>query len=263
MKRKLGITCDLFSDITPEETLPLIKKAGFDAYATSHTDMERVKRIKKIGDSLGLELDYIHAPFDRINEMWRRGLDYLPVSKAIKNTVDVAAENGVKTVVIHVSHRWKAPEINEIGIARFDEIIFYAAERNVNIAIENVYSIGNVAYFGDRYKNISNVGFCYDCGHEHCFTKTVSWLDVFPNNTLTVHINDNLGRGDKKEGNNDMHQLPFDGDIDYTAMMKKLNRNKYEGALILEVSKYGHEDLSNEEFLNLAYERLKRISELE
>lgn len=264
MKRKLGIFCECLPNIPVADSLRLIKEAGFECYAVSCSEYGELSKIIAVGDELGMSCELLRAPIDLklINSMWERGVRYILNFNLIKKTIDAASAAGVPVVAVRVSNGWYPPEMNELGLSRFDDLVIYAGEKGVKLAFENVYSMGNLAYLGDRYDELDHVGLCYDCGHEHCFTKDVSWLDIFPRKTFAVHINDNTGRGEKKEGNNDTHSLPFDGDIDYETMMRKLDRNNYEGSLILDVSKRGYDSLGNEEYLALAFERLEKVSEM-
>lgn len=261
MERKLGLCWGDYSNIK------LAADAGFNCYGTGHTDLEVMKRLKAAGDEVGCSCEFIHAPFGgyEINNMWLDGMSYLGIYNGMKKAITTAAGAGVPNVVVHISHGWYPPEVNDIGLKRFDELVMLAGELGVNLAMENVYSVGNLAYLADRYDKLAHVGLCYDAGHEHCFTKTVSWLDIFPGRTFCTHLNDNPGRPGGKEGNTDMHWLPFDGDVDYADMMRKLNRDNYEGSLILEINDRPggrYKDMTHEEYLKMCYERVKRISEM-
>lgn len=262
MKRKLGIFCECLTGTSPIDALPLIKQVGFDCYATGCCDPERMLEIKAVGDSLGMSCEFIHAPFGgyEINNMWLSGIEYLGIFNAMKRAIDTASAANVPVVVAHISHGWYPPQINDVGLERFDRLVEYAKEKDIKLAFENVYSVGNLAYFADRYEKCDNVGLCYDAGHEHCFTKTVSWLDIYTDRTLVTHINDNNGRKDVKEGNGDMHWLPFEGNVDYEAMMRKLNKYGYTGSLLLEISMGNNISLSQKEWLEDVYSRLLKIS---
>ena len=264
MKRKLGLFYESLPGVTGVEAVKLLHDAGFDCYCTGCCNPEYLQPVVDAGNELGMTCEFIHAPFggNEINNMWLPGLSYLNIFNGMKKAIDTAAACKVPVVVAHISHGWYPPEVNDLGLARFDELVLYAAERDVKLAFENVYSVGNLAYFADRYEKLPNVGLCYDAGHEHCFTKTVSWLDIYTEKVFAIHINDNPGRPGGKEGNTDMHWLPFKGDVDYEDMMKKLNKYGYEGSLILEVSKSSKSELTHEEWLADCYERAKKISEM-
>ena len=98
------------------------------------------------------------------------------------------------------------------------------------------------------------------------YTKTVSRIDIFTDKIVATHIHDNLSRpfGDKTQ-DPDSHWLPFDGTFDYHRMMRKLDKYGYAGPLILKVYRGVREDykrLSAEEFMLTAYDRLKRIADI-
>ena len=166
-------------------------------------------------------------------------------------------------VITHVSTKWDAPAVNDLGLSRYDELVLYAKEKGVILAFENLRMLGNLCVLVDRYAKFDNVRFCFDCGHEHCFTKSVPWLDIFTFKTCCTHIHDNHGRAwDDFTSPVDEHLLPFDGTYDYAPMMRKLDEYGYTGSLMLEVfhSKPQYEQMSPEDFLRTAYERIKKIS---
>ena len=133
----------------------------------------------------------------------------------------------------------------------------------MKLAFENLRKVGNLACLVDRYENFDNVGFCYDFGHEHCYTETVRWMDIFRSKLLTTHIHDNFGRPEDPKGDGDVHIMPFEGNVDYERCIADLDKYNYEGALVLELSNVKYEEtMTNEEFLKKAYESLKKISEM-
>ena len=141
--------------------------------------------------------------------------------------------------------------------------IEYAGGKGVKIAFENLRKIGNVAYFADRYEGADNVVFCYDCGHEHCYTQTVCFPDIFRDRMTYTHIHDNFGRSkDDYYGDPDLHLMPFDGEIDYSRVVRKLDEYGYEGSLTLEVFNSIYPDESRESFIARAYDAIIRISRM-
>ncbi len=265
MKRKLGMNADAIEKTSPLSALDLLSAAGFDSFFVGAQPLEDILALKARADALGLSFEFIHAPFRGINVMWQEGDDYLPLYNGMKESIDAASAAGVPTVIVHLSSGWDPPAINDLGIQRYDALVAYAKERGVTVAFENLRALGNLAYFIDRYEHTENVRFCYDCGHEHCYTKTVPWLDLFTDRVIATHIHDNMGRGKEKVGDPDLHLLPFDGNLDYAKMMRKLDEYEYAGSLMLEVfdsSDERYKAYSPEEFVATCYERIKRISEL-
>ena len=265
MERKLGIIANCLKGVPAIDALEKIKAAGFETFFTGEYKDKEVGAIKEKADKLGLEYEFIHAPFHNINEMWMPGMGYLEVFDYMKASIDSAAKHGIRSVITHVSSGWNAPQVNDLGLSRYDELVVYARERGVILAFENLRLLGNLACLVDRYEKMDNVMYCFDCGHEHCYTKTVSLLDVFTTRVLCTHIHDNMGRPfDDKKNDFDQHLLPFDGTYDYAKMMRKLDEYGYAGSLMLEVSQ-NREDyikMSHEDFLATCYERIHKISKM-
>lgn len=267
MKRKLGINIDCigggFDEIL---TLEIAHRTGFEVFTTGKKPIETMTKIKEKAVAFGMDFPFLHSPYSGINNMWLEGDEYLTIFKGITESVDVAAACDVSAVVTHVSSGWQAPPVNDLGLSRFDALVDYAAEKGVTLAFENLRMTGNLAYLADRYEHRDNVRFCYDCGHEHCYTKTVPWIDIFTDKIIATHIHDNLSRpfGDKTT-DPDLHWLPFDGTFDYHEMMRKLDKYGYAGPLLLEVfrnARADYKELTPEEFIATSYDRIKRISTL-
>ena len=267
MKRKLGINTDSLSGLLDEvSTLELAHKIGFETFTTGKTELREVAALKERADALGMDFPFLHSPFKGINSMWLEGEDYRAVYDGIVEAIDSAAACDVGAVVLHTSSGWQPPRVNDLGLSRYDALVEYASDKGVKLAFENLRVIGNLACLVDRYEHEQNVGFCYDSGHEHGYTKTVSWLDIFTNRLIATHIHDNPSRPlYDKSTDPDFHWLPFDGTLNYHEMMRRLDKYEYTGPLMLEVFRGVRADykaLSAEEFLTTAYERIKRISEL-
>lgn len=263
MKRRLGITCDCIMQNNPVDTLDLIKDVGFDCFFAEREDMKTVSAIKNKAEKLSLDFEFIHAPFSGCNTLWQTGEDYLPLFRRIQGCIDSASANGVKTVILHVSSGWNPPPVNDSGLARFDELVAYAASKNVNVAFENLRKLGNLSCLLERYEHTPNVGFCLDCGHEHCYTKTVPFMDLFGDRLLCTHIHDNFGKTDDPTAWDDLHYLPFDGDVDYEKLIRKMDEYGYKGSLMLEVfndRKPEYAAWSAERFIRTAFERIQKIS---
>jgi len=265
MKRKLGINATCLLEISAVDALEKIKAAGFETFFTGHYKMDDVTALAKRAKEVGIDYEFIHAPFRNINQMWMSGLGYLEVVDYMKESIDAAAQNGIPYVITHIQSTWTPPHVNDLGFERYDELVIYARERGVTLAFENLRVLEHIACALDRYEGIDNVKFCFDNGHEHCFTKTIPFMDVFTNRVCCTHIHDNHGRifGDKVT-ETDEHLLPFDGTYDFERMMRKLDEYGYEGSLMLEVSqgKTPYKNMTHEEFLTTAYERIKKISEM-
>ena len=262
MTRKLGIKCDCLPGVTPEESLELIKKAGFDAFFTGYSGLEAAVQLREKADELGLSYEFIHAPFGGTNDLWVPGLSCLTLYNQILASIDAAAAANVPIVIVHVTSGWWPPHLSDIGFSRFDGIVEHAIHKGVKIAFENIRKVGNLAAIMDRYERLPNVGFCFDNGHEHCYTETVKFLDLYPTRTICTHIHDNYGRDQSDIWlDADYHLVPFDGNYDFKDRMMRMNKYGYQGSLTMEINKKApYQDLSNEEWLKMVYDRLVKIA---
>lgn len=263
MRRKIGINSECINNENPINTIEKIKNIGFDSFFSVKYKREEVEKLKNKGDALGLDFEFIHAPFKEINSLWGENNDELPIYNAIKESIDSASSCGIKKIILHVSSGWEPPAINQYGLARYDSIVEYADKKGVQVAFENLRRADNLDFMMQRYKNVGNVAFCYDCGHEHCYTETVSLLDLYGNRLSCVHIHDNHGR-DKIDcfKNNDEHLLPFDGSVDYKKVVENLDKVGYSGSIMLEVYSAPYTTLSADEFLSTAKDRAIKIEKM-
>jgi sugar phosphate isomerase/epimerase len=268
MERKIGINTDcLRGQLDEVSTLKLAKDFGFESMTTGKIDIRGVSELKETADMLGIDFPFLHAPFGGINNMWLDNDEgFRKIYEGMTEAIDSASACEVPAVIIHVSSGWNAPPVNDLGLSRFDALVDYAAGKNVTVAFENLRMVGNLSYLKDRYENNPFVRYCYDCGHAHCYTNPVEWLDIFTDKLIATHIHDNMSRplGDKST-DPDLHWLPFDGTFNYHEMMRKMDKYGYDGVLMLEVFRGARDDykkLSSEAFLATAYDRIVRISKI-
>ncbi len=270
MKNSLGIYSgcikpDKYGKVFNEtETLKIIKDVGFDSFFTNQYSLNNVKELKTMADKLGLEFTSIHAPFKGINDIWKDGEDYKFIYNGLIKTIDSASEFNVPTIVMHVSSTWRPPKICDLGFNRLDEIVDYSIKKGVKIAFENLRVKEYLDMVMARYKTVKSVGFCYDFGHESCFDGSKNlYLPKYGERLIATHIHDNVGRTIIDDTiHDDKHYLPLDGNIDYKTIFDNLKTIGYNGPLTLEVvndAKSSYKELTPQEFVFLAYERLNKI----
>ena len=271
MKRRLGVQITCLAGKSALETLPYIKDAGFDCYFVEISDLKSVAERVEAGNKLGLTCEFIHAHWhntDRMgnryymNEFWKPGITYKGLFDKTIEAIDTAAELGIPGICQHVTSGWVAPPACDIGFERFDALVDHAVKRGVKFTLENLRNYGLLAALFERYATVPEVGFCYDNGHEHCYTETVPFLDLWGKRTYFTHLHDNYGR-DKEDPSKDAdyHLLPYDGNFDYSEMIRKMDKYGYEGALTLETCQYGkYREMSAEDFMTMLYERTVKLS---
>ena len=255
--RKIGINLYAVAGLTEEEYIREAASLGFN---TAFSGVRAPELQAKIGDLLvkyGMEYETLHAPFGHINDIWLE--DDNGMLNELLNCVDSCVLCGAPIAVVHLSAGNKAPSITDIGRERFARLVDYAAEKNVKIAFENQRKLANIAWAFEAFPDES-VGFCWDCGHEACFTGGRQYMPLFGERLICTHIHDNDGLF-----NHDQHRLPFDGGgVNYDRFAKYIRESSFTGALMLEVEGDNdfYADITCEEFLRRAAEKIKKLREM-
>lgn len=161
---------------------------------------------------------------------------------------------GIKTVVMHLSPRMDTHPVNNCGLDRIKKIVSTAEKSNVKIAFENLRLPNYLDFVFENIKS-NNIGFCYDSGHQNCFTPQRDVLNDFKDKLIALHIADNYGDAD-------IHSLPYDGTVDFKYFAQQLASINYDGVLSLEVQQERnpiYENLKPQEFFELSFERVVKF----
>ncbi len=265
--RKLGCNAEALLGNDIFKNMELIKAAGFDStffYWDDNTDIE--KYMEK-ANSLGLEVEFLHAPFDTVNSVWVEGDEGDVYTEKMRRCIKTAAKYNIPVVVLHTSSGNDVPKTSPIGLLRHKKLIIEAERCGVKIAFENTRIIRHLSLLLEYFKS-ENVGFCYDTGHEKCYTPGYRFMPLFGKRTFVTHIHDNNGLSESKEisYNDDLHRIPFDGIIDFSRVCKEVKENGYKGNLTLEVNNREpycyYKDLTAEEFYKKAFAAAVKLREM-
>ena len=249
----------VFGGVPHEKLAALYKENGVDSTFISSEEPDFDNAMQAYIKN-GITVETLHAPFDKINDMWGKDNEKGDaIMKRLFDSVDKCAKYGIPVTIIHVSSGRPMPEISEDGIKRYTELFAYAKEKGVRVALENLRYTENLKYFLDRY---SEPGFCWDTGHENCYTDGVAHMELFGERLIALHIHDNRGEKDC-----DDHMIPFDGSIDFEKAAKFIADSGYDGTIMLEVcrssnigGKNFYENISDEEYVKKAAEAARRIA---
>jgi len=257
---KIGIFPLFVPDLPAEEKYRLIKNAGFNATSIYWGDKDRYEQVKAAKES-GLAIDNIHSQNDNANLIWQDGLEGEERYNTLISCIEDCALYDIATVVMHLTGFPPYPPVSELGLKRIEKLVCLAEQKNVKLAFENLWTFEHLdAIFGQF--SSPNVGFCYDSGHEN-LNLYRDCLKSYGDRLFALHINDNFRDG------YDAHVLPFDGTIDWDEKMRHINQCKNVDFFTLEIYKLEsgeHEksciynNLSAEEFLNLAYQRAVKLA---
>ncbi|MCH5197826.1 MAG: sugar phosphate isomerase/epimerase [Oscillospiraceae bacterium] len=257
--REIGINVnsDIIYGVDP--FIDCIKQTGFNTVFTYGNEPDFIAHIADKCVSLGLKYEALHAPWTNINDLWTEGEKGDTVIKMLMESVSLAASHGITKVIIHLSSKENCPHITDAGLLNFDKLVNFAAGKNITIAVENQRKLGNIATILEIYPKGSNVGFCWDNGHEACFAHGREYLPLFGDRCVYTHIHDN-----NRIYNVDEHLLPYDGQIDFRRVADLLHASGYKGSLTLETDtpregsdKYA--SLSLEQFVSKAFAAINRL----
>lgn len=267
--RKIGIIYRPVKGMQDKDTAAMLRGLGFEAVFTGCPGAERVKEWADAFAAAGIKYESLHAPFDKINDIWAHDESGDIMLDRLIDCAKICADVNIPVMVVHLSSKNDAPCVNDIGHARWDKLIDAAVGYGVNVAFENQRKLANLAFVMELYRKVPNVGFCWDCGHELCFTPNVEYMKLFGDRLMYTHIHDNLGivNGTLEEPDgDDLHLLPFDGKLNFDRFAELIRTSGYTGTLTLETCKYNRPDYaekySPEEFFASAAQRAKKLAQM-
>ncbi len=264
--RKTGICYKNIKGLTVAESAKLFRNIGFDCMFTGYKDAATAENFAAVFAGAGLVYESIHAPFDGINAIWSPTDAGEAMLARLSDCLDACKKNGVPVMVVHLSSGNDAPCINDIGHARWDRLVERAVGSGVKIAFENQRKLANLAFVMELYKNVDEVGFCWDNGHESCFTPGLEFMPIFGKRLIYTHIHDNFGASAGPAVNprgDDSHLVPFDGNIDFTRFAEHIKKSGFTGTLTLEIvgdnNTFYADKYTPEEYYRRAYDAVSRL----
>lgn len=240
-------------DVSFNERYRMIKKAGFDSVMLWWSDKfgrgMGYQRDVQFARNAGLHIENIHAPVHEQNFLSMDNLDGKSVFRSYLQCVRDCFEFDIPAMVIHLPD--DRHPLNNLGLERLGIMISEAERYGIQIAFENLENIQNLALVLESFHS-KNAGFCYDSCHHINFAPNIDLLELYGDRLMALHLHDNGGK-------HNQHQLPFDGEIDWQTVMRRISLTGYKGATTLEPMNWDYGNLSMRQFLELAYQRAKRI----
>lgn len=234
----------------PTAMFEAVKRAGFSSVLVSLSGTFDNDRQIEIIRRVGLEIDNCHSPWDNINHFWRDNLKGQGAYEMLRDNLIECGKYGIPRAVWHVSAGNNYPPISQIGLDRVASLIEVADKANVDICLENQRFFHFIDYIYAKL-DCPRLKFCYDSGHEACFSQTKLALPKYRNRLAALHLHDNYG-----VYNEDSHLLPGRGTgVDWDYVRKNLEG--YEGIISLEVKRIP--EMSLDDFYAAAFESAKFV----
>ena len=259
--RKIGISFNAMEGLSSEVYAKTIADLGFEATFTGVPGTpERMSELGNAFAANGVAWETMHAPYKNINQMWLEGEGGEAMHASLLHGVDACHAAGVPILVVHLSLGLKPPSITDLGRARFTALVEHALANGVQIAFENQRKLANIARTFEAFEDAPNVGFCWDTGHENCFSPGRQYMPLFGKKLICTHIHDNNG-----EFNNDEHLLPFDGKLDFDRAARQIRESGFTGSLMLEAiaaNSHRYDGMTCEAYLERAAVAAKRLRDM-
>lgn len=243
-----------YSDkLSEEQIVGLLQENGFEA-AFICNEAPNFDHAVDLLHKAGIAIDTIHAPFQNINSIWLPGEEGDEVLRRLTASFEAAAQHNIPVVVVHMSSGFHPPMISDIGNARYRWLMETADRLGVIPAIENIRVLANVALMFERYENAR---FCWDTGHEACYTPNCEFMPLFMDKLVALHIHDNDCIRD-----HDLHMLPYDGNMNFDTVARHIAKSGFRGTLMMELD--GRSDFYSqttpEEFYRRAAQSGRRLA---
>ncbi|MFZ7119943.1 MAG: sugar phosphate isomerase/epimerase family protein [Eubacteriaceae bacterium] len=237
-----------------QERLTLIKKNNFDATCLWWEDEYYPESIP-VDDmpvmvrKAGLDLDNIHCPYSDVNYLW--SIDKRELEKTMQTYlkyVDSCNYHRIPVMVMHATNKNFVNKNLTIGISAFKELVKYAENKNVKIAIENTRDFEIIDTLLTNIES-SHFGLCYDSSHDWIAEQSRGDLvKKWKHRLFATHLSDNDMIDDK-------HWIPGDGMVIWENIIPSIldsNLSCVTLELMSSKEKISDPDL----FLSLAYKRL-------
>ncbi len=250
---KIGININCYDRLPIGEQIALMKENGFTACFTDPMHPGYDCEIEHL-QWAGIEVDFLHAPFGGINRIWGEGGEEM--LRELTDCVNTAARHKIPAIVVHLSSGNNPPKICDRGIRRFEKLMEEADKKGVTVAYENQRKISSLAMMLEFYPN---AGFCWDAGHEGCFTPGKQFMPLFGDRLTCLHLHDNNGIF-----NGDDHLIPGDGTLDFDRVARQIAQSGFSGTVMLEVlreNSHRYDDLSPAEYYRRAGAAARRLEE--
>lgn len=215
--------------------------------SAEHFDYASAQMVREFRGSLeeyGLKLQSLHAPTERGSGPGRSSGAPISISDPerirrvdavdeVKRALEVAEMIPFRYLIQHVTSTRQAPDPRNLDAAfsSLEHLVLFAKQRGVTVALENTpgefSSPESLAQFVKQTR-LNDLRFCFDTGHANMEHGVAAGIELMRDRIVTVHVHDN--RGEKDE-----HLLPFEGAIDWEAVLPSLASAPESPVFVLEL----------------------------
>lgn len=243
-----SIWTDAFVELEAEEAVERMAAIGWRTLELAEIHWRRIEQrddperhvrtLRRRADGLGIAFAQIHG---LSYDFWAADADVAAGLEWAKRSLNYSAILGVQQYVFHpCAGNWSdgagAREARRDIVGQLADL---ARPLGVGVAVENMPgSASDRRWFGAVVDELlwlaeqtdpAVVGVCWDTGHAHMVgLDQYEALTALGPHLRATHIQDN-------DGTADQHRLPYEGSIDWAAVLRALREIGYPGAFNLEI----------------------------
>lgn len=249
---RCGISTGCFYKTDILRALPIVRDGGFTTIEVcsfpAHLDYhnkEHVRQAAALMDSLGIDANSFHAPFDDKIDIASLDEEHRKFSvREVMKACDAAATLHARYLVLHPGpERVEKPHPEEwyhrmrCAANSLNEVAVHCRHVGLVLLLENMLPhlmFGNMSDLLFLLGAIreTNVGTCLDTGHAFLSKDLRTVIHKLSGHLRMLHVNDNMG-------DRDTHLSPGEGAIDWISLFRQLEEWKFQGPLILELADSG------------------------
>lgn len=227
-----------------------IARAGISSIevfcASGHFSYASAQAVKNLSIALNenhLTLHSLHSPTERDASLGRSGVP-IAISEPervrrvdavdeIKRALEVAERIPFKYLIQHMGSGRGAAEARYFDAAfnSLEHLSIFAKHRGVTITLENTPDeLGSPESLQQFLKetHLNDLKLCFDAGHANVYGNMATAFEIMRERIVTTHIHDNHGEKDE-------HLLPYEGTIDWDALLGMISGAPQELPILLEL----------------------------
>ena len=222
--------------LTMPEKMEYLKKYGFKHicfwWGDEFNELDGdYRNCAELADKYGLITDNAHIPYFTADDIWYDNISAQQVMDKHIFEVEQAYRSGIDTLVFHPFNIKKPVDGDyELFKYRINVLGEWANKCKVKIAIENLADNSTLREILDMTSDNEYIGLCFDSGHNNLAEKDdFSLIDKYANRLFAIHMHDNNSLSDQ-------HILPFEGNVNWSSLIKSIEASGYEKSFMLESS---------------------------
>jgi sugar phosphate isomerase/epimerase len=210
----------------------------------SYGSQQTVRELAGALEENRLALHSLHSPTERDAALGRQSGVPISISELervrrldavdeVKRALEVAERIPFKYLVQHMGQGRDTADPRKFDAAfnSLEHLAIFAKQRGVTIALENTPDeLGSPDSLLQFLKetHLKDLRLCFDVGHAHVDRNVAGAFEMMHERIVTTHVHDNHGEKDE-------HLLPYEGTIDWGALLGMISGATQELPIVLEL----------------------------